>query len=84
MGFSSEAGPRALASVVVAYLTGLVAPQHVESSQTRNQTRVPCTTRRILGHWTTREVLGLGILYSSTRPYVVFPDLISTSVGSLH
>ena len=36
---------------------GLVAPQHVVSSQTRYQACVPCTGRQILNHWTTREVL---------------------------
>ena len=35
---------------------GLVAPCHVESSRTRDQT-VPGIGRRILDHWTTREVL---------------------------
>ena len=35
---------------------GLVTPLHVESSQTRDRTRVPCTGRKILIHWTTREV----------------------------
>ena len=35
---------------------GLVAPQHVGSSQTRAQTRVPCIGRRILNHCATREV----------------------------
>ena len=35
----------------------LVVRQHMESSQTRDQTRVPCTGRRILNHWTTREIL---------------------------
>ena len=39
---------------------GLVAPQHVEASQTRDQTHVPCTGRQILIHWTTREVHQLG------------------------
>ena len=33
---------------------GLVAPQRVESSQTRDPTRVPCTGRWILNHLTTR------------------------------
>ena len=37
-------------------LTGLVALQHVESSQTRNQTSVPSIERWILDHWTTREI----------------------------
>ena len=35
---------------------GSVALQHVGSSQTRNQTHVPCTGRQILNHWTTRKV----------------------------
>ena len=41
-------------SVVV--VLGLGAPQHVRFSKTRDQTRVPCTGRRILNHWTTRDV----------------------------
>ena len=36
---------------------GLVALRHVESSPTRDRTRVPCIGRRILIHHTTREVL---------------------------
>ena len=36
---------------------GLVAPLHVETSQTRDWTCVPCTGKRILIHCTTREVL---------------------------
>ena len=39
------------------WLTGLVAPQHVGSSQTRAQTHVPCIGRQILNHCTTREAL---------------------------
>ena len=35
---------------------GLVALQHVKSSQTRVQTQVLCTGRQILNHWTTREI----------------------------
>ena len=34
---------------------GLVAPQHVGSSQTRARTRVPCVGRRILNYCATRE-----------------------------
>lgn len=30
---------------------GSVAPQHVETSQTRDQTRVPFINRQILTHW---------------------------------
>ena len=36
--------------------TGLVAPQHVGSSQTRARTHVPCTGRWILNHCAIREV----------------------------
>ena len=35
----------------------LVAPWHVESSQTKDQTNVPCIGRQILNHWTTRGSL---------------------------
>ena len=37
--------------------SGLVAPMHLKSSQTRDQTYVPCIGRRILNHWPTREAL---------------------------
>ena len=47
--------------------TGLVAPWHVESSQTRDRTCVPCIGRRILNHCTIREVHSI-VHYS---PYVV-------------
>ena len=36
---------------------GLVAPRHGQSSWTRDQTRVPCTGRRIRIHCTAREIL---------------------------
>ena len=35
--------------------TGLVAPWHVGSSQTRARTHVPCIGRQILNHCTTRK-----------------------------
>ena len=38
------------------WCTGLAAPWQVKSSQTRNQTCVPCIGRWILNHWTTGEV----------------------------
>ena len=41
------------------WLTGLVAPWHVGSSQTRPRTRVPCIGRQILNHCATREALAL-------------------------
>ena len=39
--------------------TGFVVSWDVESSQTRDRTRVPCIGGRILNHWTTREILTL-------------------------
>ena len=47
----------AVASLVAElWCTGLVAPQHVGSSWTRDQTCVPCIGRRILNPWPTREL----------------------------
>ena len=40
-------------------VTGLVLLRPVGSSQNRDWTCVPCTGRRILNHWTTRQVLGI-------------------------
>ena len=37
------------------WLTGLVAPWHVGSSQTRARTRVPCIGRQTLNHCATTE-----------------------------
>ena len=37
------------------WLTGLVAPWHMGSSQTRSRTRVPCIGRQTLNHCATRE-----------------------------
>ena len=42
--------------------TGLVAPWHVGSSQTRALTRVPCIGRQILNHCATREVPQVALL----------------------
>ena len=39
------------------WLTGLVAPWYVGSSQTRDRVNVPCIARWILNHWTTRAAL---------------------------
>ena len=49
--------PGQWAAVVVAL--GLVASWHMEPSQTKDQTNVPCNGRQILNHWTTRKVLGM-------------------------
>ena len=43
------------AQVLQLWTTGLVAPGHVGSSQTRNQTCVFYVGRQIVNHWTTRE-----------------------------
>ena len=40
----------------------LVTPKHVESSQIKNRTCIPCIGRRTPNHWTTREVLHSEIL----------------------
>ena len=45
------------------WLTGLVAPRHVGSSQTRARTRVPCIGRQILNHCAIREALIVCTLY---------------------
>ena len=37
------------------WLTGVVAPRHVGSSQTRARTHVPCIGRQTLNHCATRE-----------------------------
>ena len=46
---------------------GLVAPWHVESSQTRDQTYVFCTGRQIANHWTTRKFLLLFFIPSEDK-----------------
>ena len=56
-GFSCFAAWALGAGLQELWYTGLVAPQHVGSSGTRDQTRVPCIGRRILYPWTTREAL---------------------------
>ena len=61
------------------WLTGLVAPRHVGSSQTRARTRVPCIGRRILNHCATREAL---INFKNKFIYL-FYSCIFGSVGSL-
>ena len=45
-----------------AVVCGLVAPRHVESSQTRDCTYVPCISGQIFIHCATREVPGLRVL----------------------
>ena len=50
-------------------LVGLVAPRHVGSSRTRNQTGIPCNGRQILIHCTTREVQLETTLKKSITPW---------------
>ena len=42
---------------------GLVALRRVESSQTKDQTHVPCIGRQIPNHWTTREIPEVLLLF---------------------
>ena len=48
------------------WVMGLVASQHVKSSQTRDKTHVPRIGRRILNHWITREAPGVHFLCDSS------------------
>ena len=64
--FIAVRGPLTIVASLVAehrlqtrWLTGLVAPRHVGSSQTRARTRVPCISRQILNHCATREAPGV-------------------------
>ena len=56
---------------------GWVAPRHVESSQTRDWTHVPCSGRQILNQWTSREVQFI-IDY-----YLLFNHINNTQIHSL-
>ena len=62
--------------------TGLVAPQHVGSSQTRARTHVPCVDRRILNHCATREAQHIWY-YLNTLFYYFSKDSIIISNFSL-
>ena len=57
------------------WLTGPVAPRHVESSQTRARTRVPCIGRQILNHCATREALTWRVL-KTTDAWIPLPDIL--------
>ena len=47
---------------------GSVAQKHVESSQTRDQTIVPCIDRQTPNQWTTREVPDCSVLTPMSDP----------------
>ena len=55
----------------------LVAPQYLESSQSRDRTHVPCIGRQIPNHWTTRKV-PQSIL---TKVYDMNPAMMNSSVS---
>ena len=50
---------------------GLVVPWNVESSWTRDQTRVPSTARQILNHWTTNGSSSLSFLAQLEEDVVI-------------
>ena len=56
--------------------TGLAAHLLLGSSQVRDQTCVPCTARRTLDHWTTREACPRWAygLAPSDHPLILFPE----------
>ena len=66
--------------------TGLVAPWHVGSSQTRARTRVPCIGRWILNHCATREAPRFSSCSQSIPSWEEFPGLgtVTYQVGSAH
>ena len=61
---------------------GLVAPQHLDSSQTRGGTRAPCISRHFPIHRTTREVQSV-ILISAFVFVWYFPYVLLSSYGIL-
>ena len=51
--------------------TGIVAPRHVESSQSRDRICVPHIDRWILGHWTAREFcITVSIVHTYRLPMI--------------
>ena len=69
--------------------TGLVAPRHVGSSQTRAPTRVPCVGRQILNHCATREapvntIDTLAGLFFVIQGYFVYGRIFSTLLAYTH
>ena len=52
---SAVVAPRLQSTCAITVVRGLIA-LHVESSQTRDQTHVPCTGRQILNPWTIWEI----------------------------
>ena len=64
------------------WLTGLVAPWHVGSSQTKARTRVPCIGRQTLNHCATREAPLFIFIYFGLRWVFVAARGLSLVVAS--
>ena len=62
----------------------LIAPQHVESSQTRDWTHVPCIGRWILNHWATREVHGNLLIVESWGERMATHVFLHCCLNSFH
>ena len=77
-------GSRREDGLLKSWCTGLVALQHVKSSQTRDWTCVPCLGKQILIHWAAREVPAwadfLVSLYTHT-PLILFLWLVQNVSG---
>ena len=74
LGLSNWGSPEALEHRLDhLWCLGLVALWHVESSQTRDWTHVPCICRWILYHWATQEA-----------PLLIFLNIHSEQFGSIH
>ena len=54
------------------WLTGLAAPRHVGSSQTRARTHVPCIGRQILNHCATREAPSRSFKFEEVQYIIIF------------
>ena len=61
---------------------GLVATQHVGSSQTRARTLVPCIGRWILNHCATREVPRWQMLNVNNKICVELPIMEKTETSA--
>ena len=48
------------------WCSGLAVPQHVGSSLARDRTHVPCVSRQIFNHWTTRETTASLVFWTSS------------------
>ena len=63
------------------WLTGLVAPWHVGSSQTRTRTRVPYIGRQVLNHCATREALSFVFELYFFNKFIYFICLFLAALG---